>query len=62
MGIQNVDAYMRLFRGNRLPIRFGFTHYTGFTMNRDAEGFYGGWEIFFNWAMNICGFRLLVWE
>ena len=40
MGIQNVDAYMRLFRENRLPIRFGFTHYTGFTMNRDAEGFY----------------------
>ena len=40
MGIQNLDAYMRLFRENRLPIRFGFTHYTGFVMNRDAEGFY----------------------
>jgi len=40
MGIQNIDAYMRLFREERLPIRFGFTHYTGFVMNRDAEGFY----------------------
>ncbi|MDA2934239.1 amidohydrolase family protein, partial [Acidobacteria bacterium AH-259-D05] len=40
MGIQNLDAYMRLFRENRLPIRFAFTHYTGFTMNRDGEGFY----------------------
>jgi predicted amidohydrolase YtcJ len=40
MGIQNLDAYMRLFREERMPIRFGFTHYTGFTMNRDAEGFY----------------------
>ena len=40
MGIQNIDAYMRLFREDRLPIRFGFTHYTGFVMNRDAEGFY----------------------
>ena len=40
MGIQNIDGYMRLFREDRLPIRFGFTHYTGFTMNRDAEGFY----------------------
>ncbi len=40
MGIQNLDAYMKLFREERLPIRFGFTHYTGFVMNRDAEGFY----------------------
>ncbi|MCH8818882.1 MAG: amidohydrolase family protein [Acidobacteria bacterium] len=40
MGIQNIDAYMRLFREERMPIRFGFTHYTGFVMNRDAEGFY----------------------
>ncbi len=40
MGIQNMDAYMRLFREKRLPVRFAFTHYTGFTMNRDAEGFY----------------------
>ena len=40
MGIQNIDAYMKLFREDRLPLRFAFTHYTGFTMNRDAEGFY----------------------
>ena len=40
MGIQNIDAYMKLFREDRLPMRFAFTHYTGFTMNRDAEGFY----------------------
>ena len=40
MGIQNLDGYMRLFREKRLPVRFGFTHYTGFTMNRDAKGFY----------------------
>ena len=33
MGIQNLDAYMRLFRENRMPIRFGFTHYTGFTID-----------------------------
>lgn len=40
MGIQNMDGYMRLFREDRMPIRFAFTHYTGFVMNRDAEGFY----------------------
>jgi predicted amidohydrolase YtcJ len=40
MGIQNFDAYMHLWRNGRMPIRFGFTHYTGFVMNQDAEGFY----------------------
>lgn len=40
MGIQNFDAYMRLWRQGRMPMRFGFTHYTGFTMNPDSEGFY----------------------
>lgn len=40
MGIQNFDAYMRLYRENRFPIRFGFTHYTGFQVNKDPAGFY----------------------
>jgi len=40
MGIQNMDAYMQLFRAHEMPIRFGFTHYTGFSVNDDPVGFY----------------------
>ena len=40
MGIQNFDAYMLLYRENRMPIRFGFTHYTGFAVNDDPVAFY----------------------
>lgn len=40
MGIRNFNAYMRLYRENRMPIRFSFTHYTGFAVNDDPVGFY----------------------
>ncbi|MCZ6485709.1 MAG: amidohydrolase family protein [Acidobacteria bacterium] len=40
IGVQNMDAYMRLMREERMPVRFGFTHYTGFSVTESAEGFY----------------------
>jgi predicted amidohydrolase YtcJ len=39
MGIQNLNAYMRLYRDERMPVRFGFTHYTGLAVTQHFENF-----------------------
>ena len=40
MGLQFLNAYQKLNREDRLPIRFAFTHYFGFQDNPDPAAFY----------------------
>ncbi len=40
MGLQFLNAYQRLVREDRMPIRFAFTHYFGFQDNPDPASFY----------------------
>ncbi|MBI4481699.1 MAG: amidohydrolase family protein [Acidobacteria bacterium] len=40
MGLRFLDAIMKLYRGDQMPIRFGYTHYFGFQNNPDPASFY----------------------
>jgi hypothetical protein len=40
MGLQFLNVFQTLVRENRMPIRFGFTHYFGFQSNEDPSAFY----------------------
>ena len=40
MGLQFLNAYQRLVREDRMPIRFAYTHYFGFQDNPDPASFY----------------------
>lgn len=40
MGLQYLNAYQRLVREDRMPIRYAYTHYFGFQDNPDPAAFY----------------------
>ena len=40
MGLQFMNAYQKLSREDRMPIRFAYTHYFGFQNNPDPAAFY----------------------
>ncbi len=40
MGLRFMDAYQKLDREKRLPVRFAYTHYYGFQDNPDPASFY----------------------
>ena len=40
VGLVYMDAFMRLVRQNRMPIRFAYTHYFGFEGNANPSAFY----------------------
>ena len=40
MGLQFLNAYQKLTREDRMPIRYAYTHYFGFQNNPDPAGFY----------------------
>ncbi|MBI4483628.1 MAG: amidohydrolase family protein [Acidobacteria bacterium] len=40
MGFENFDAYMTLRRQNRMPIRFGYSHFAGLMVNPYSASFY----------------------
>ena len=40
MGLQFLNAYQRLIREDRMPIRYAYTHYFGFQDNPDPSAFY----------------------
>ena len=40
MGVKFSDAFVRLDREKRMPIRFAYTHYSGFPANPDPAEFY----------------------
>ena len=40
MGLQFLNVFQTLVREDRMPIRFGFTHYFGFQSNEDPSAFY----------------------
>jgi predicted amidohydrolase YtcJ len=40
VGLVYMDAFMRLVRQNRMPIRFAYTHYFGFEGNSNPSAFY----------------------
>jgi predicted amidohydrolase YtcJ len=40
MGLQFLNAYQKLVREDRMPIRFAYTHYFGFQNNPDPAAFY----------------------
>ncbi len=40
MGFENFDAYMLLRRQNRMPIRFGYSHFAGLMVNPYSASFY----------------------
>ncbi len=40
MGFENFDAFAKLAREGRMPVRFAYTHFQGFLINPNAGNFY----------------------